>query len=71
MGRTVTREGSKVAKNILLHEKMTTNEILCMKVCHCPFGVGFGAKHVFAWVFVCVMVCCFGFLCVVWLSVHF
>ena len=56
-----------MAKNILLHENMTTNENMCMKVCHCPFGVGFGAKHAFAWVFVCVMVCFFGFFmcCVV------
>ena len=61
-----------MAKNILLHENMTTNENMCMKVCHCPFGVGFGAKYAFASVFVCVMVCFFWFfVCVVWLSVHF
>ena len=46
--RTVTRKGSKVVKNILLHENMTNNENMCMKVWHCPFGVGFGAMHAFA-----------------------
>ena len=37
---TVTQEGSKVAKNILLYENLTINESICLKVCNCPSGDG-------------------------------